>query len=154
MSNTPPPHITLDNFWPYQAVVLADQISRYTLSVVRAEADINLSQWRVLAAIAEKAGRTAANVTAITPMDKTIVSRAVSSLIEAGLVIKTTDSGDKRRSSLSATAAGQRIYANIATKLNEAMISSLDDTISPEDFTTILKVFSRKVDEIAPYSKS
>ena len=154
MSNTKTPHITLDNFWPYQAVVLADQISRYTLSVVRAEANLNLSQWRVLAAIAEKAGRTAANVTAITPMDKTIVSRAVSSLIEAGLVVKTTDSGDKRRSSLSATTAGQRIYANIAPKLNEAMISSLSGTISSEEFTEMLKAFIRKMDDIAPYSKS
>ncbi|MEP3891644.1 MAG: MarR family winged helix-turn-helix transcriptional regulator [Hellea sp.] len=153
MSDTKPPHITLDNFWPYQAVVLADQISRYTLSVVRAEADLNLSQWRVLAAIAEKPGRTAANVTAITPMDKTIVSRAVSSLIEAGLVIKAVDSGDKRRSSLSATASGQSIYANIAAKLNEAMISSLSGTISPEDFTEMLKVFSRKMVDIAPYLK-
>ena len=110
-------HITLEDFWPYQAVVLADQISRYTLSVVRTEAELNLSQWRVLAAIAEEPGRTAAQVTAITPMDKTIVSRAVSSLLALGLVTKISDSSDKRRSSLSVTANGKTIYENVACLL-------------------------------------
>ena len=106
-------HISLEDFWPYQAVVLADQISRYTLSVVRTEAELNLSQWRVLAAIAEEPGRTAAQVTAITPMDKTIVSRAVSSLLALELVTKISDSSDKRRSSLSVTANGKTIYENV-----------------------------------------
>jgi len=73
-------HIELDHFWPYQVVVLADQISRYTVSIVKAEAGLNSSQWRVLAAVADKPGRTAAEVTTVTPMDKTIVSRAVNSL--------------------------------------------------------------------------
>jgi len=47
-------HIELENFWPYQVVVLADQISRHTLSVVREQSGLNLSQWRVLAAVALK----------------------------------------------------------------------------------------------------
>lgn len=149
MSNTNTRHIALDDFWPYQVVKLADQISRHTLSVVRTETDLNLSQWRVLAAIAEKPGRTAAEVTAITPMDKTIVSRAVSSLIEAGLVKKIADSLDKRRSSLSATPSGLAIYTKIAHILNDTMVSSLDSPLSPEGFTEMLKAFSLKMRDIA-----
>lgn len=150
MSKTDSPHISLDDFWPYQAVVLADQISRYTLSVVRAEANLNLSQWRVLAAVAEKPGRTAAEVTAITPMDKTIVSRAVSSLIAAKLITKTSDAADKRRSSLSATPSGQRIYAKIAAKLNASMISSFGSDKQTDLLNEMLKTFSRKMEDIAP----
>jgi len=149
MSKKPKSHITLDDFWPYQAVVLADQISRYTLSVVRAEANLNLSQWRVLAAVAEEPGRTAAQVTAITPMDKTIVSRAVSSLLEAGLVKKSSDNTDKRRSSLSATPSGLVIYETIAHILNNGMVSSLDSGISPKEFTEMLKTFSQKMAELS-----
>jgi len=149
MSKKPKSHITLDDFWPYQAVVLADQISRYTLSVVRAEANLNLSQWRVLAAVAEEPGRTAAQVTAITPMDKTIVSRAVSSLLEAGLVKKSSDNTDKRRSSLSATPSGLVIYETIAHILNTGMVSSLDSGISPKEFTEMLKTFSQKMAELS-----
>ena len=86
MDQSPTTRIKLDNFWAYQVVVLADQVSRYTLDIVRTEADLNQSQWRVLAAIADKPGRSSAEVTSVTPMDKTIVSRAVASLIRNGLI--------------------------------------------------------------------
>lgn len=139
------PHIVLDDFWPYQAVVLADHISRYTLSLVRAEANLNLSQWRVLAAVAEKPGRTAAEVTAITPMDKTIVSRAVSSLIALELITKVSDNADKRRSSLSATCAGDAIYKKVASHLNAALMENTSSTLSPKNFTDMLKTYSEKM---------
>ena len=141
------PLITLDDFWPYQAVVLADQISRYTMSVVRVEADLNLSQWRVLAAVAEKSGRSAAEVTALTPMDKTIVSRAVSSLISLGLISKIPDASDKRRSSLSTTDSGRAIYEKVAARLNASLLKT-DGTKSPKEFTQMLKSFSQKMDAI------
>ncbi len=138
-------HIELDNFWPYQIIVLADLISRYTLDVVRSEADINQSQWRVLAAVAGKPGRTSADVTAVTPMDKTIVSRAVSSLIEVGFIEKTPDKEDRRRLSLKPTAQGLACYKKIAARLNEALINDLETSHSPKDFVDTLKIFSDKM---------
>ncbi len=140
------PLITLDDFWPYQAVVLADQISRYTLSVVRAEADLNLSQWRVLAAVAEAPGRTAAQVTAITPMDKTIVSRAVNSLIDIGFITKISDITDKRRSSLSTTPSGEAVYTKVAKHLNASLVTG---TPPSKDFTDMLKQFSEKMTDLS-----
>jgi len=140
-----PNHIALDDFWPYQAVKLADQISRHTLSVAKSEGNLNLSQWRVLAAVAEDPGRTAAQVTAITPMDKTIVSRAVSSLIAMELVTKTSDTSDKRRSSLSATKTGIDIYRRVAQRLNADLIDTHNNEHPPEDFTSTLKAFSEKL---------
>jgi DNA-binding MarR family transcriptional regulator len=145
MSKTAHSHITLDDFWPYQAVVLADQISRHTLGIVKEEADLNLSQWRVLAAIAEAPGRTAAEVTAITPMDKTIVSRAVSSLITLGLATKISDAVDKRRSSLSVTAKGQDIYERIAHRLNINFLDLDENDNSADNLISMLKAFSDKL---------
>lgn len=142
-------HITLDDFWPYQAVVLADRISRYTLNIVRAEAELNLSQWRVLAAVAEEPGRTAAQVTAITPMDKTIVSRAVSSLITTGLITKISDTTDKRRSSLSATKAGDSIYVKVAKRLNAVLIDTEDNMNSNKEFNQMLKAYSKKMSTLS-----
>lgn len=150
---TTPPHIELDNFWPYQAIVLADQISRHTLEIVRAEADINQSQWRVLAAVADKPGRTAAEVTAVTPMDKTIVSRAVSSLIDAKLIEKSASPDDKRRMALNMTKSGQEVYGNIAAALTQTLSNiTQTDTFeflpSSEAFVDILKAYSRALDEL------
>jgi len=141
--------IKLDHFWPYQVVVLADQISRFTAGIVRAEAGLNSSQWRVLAAVADNPGRSAAEVTAVTPMDKTIVSRAVNSLIEAGLIQK-SPTHDKRRQSLSTTPTGFDIYTKIAAHLNETMIESLNGGTSSDQFIVILKEFSAKMAEISP----
>jgi len=141
-------HISLDNFWPYQVVVLADQISRYTVSVAKKEAGLNSSQWRVLAAVADKPGRTAAEVTTVTPMDKTIVSRAVKSLIDDGLIKKTQTENDKRRMSLTTTSQGQKIYSNIAKELNRTMMHGPQGKISPQAFIKSLKEFSEKIKEI------
>jgi DNA-binding MarR family transcriptional regulator len=142
--------IALTTFWPYQVTVLADQISRYTLSVAKEMAGINLSQWRVLAAVAEKPGRSAAEVTAITPMDKTIVSRAVSSLIENGLIDKTADAQDKRRSRLDTTIKGQDVYDKIAGRLNETMIKDFKNKSSHEAFVKIVESYSDAMKQLSP----
>jgi len=146
-------HIELQNFWPYQVVVLADKISRHTISIAKKEAGLNISQWRVLAAVAEKPGRTAADVTTITPMDKTIVSRAVKSLIDLNLIEKTQNTHDKRSLSLTMTANGEFIYANIATQLKKALIDGLKGDVVIEDFIKTLKEYSAKMDNIHPPSQ-
>lgn len=138
-------HIDLENFWPYHAVVLADLVSRHTHSIAKAEAGLNISQWRVLAAIADKPGRTAADVTKLTPMDKTIVSRAVSSLIESGLIKKTPTERDKRRLSLETTRAGQIAYEKIAQRLNDTITTSLLNSKESAEFINIIKNLSTKM---------
>lgn len=144
------PHIKLDNFWPYQAVVLADQISRHTLALVKSEAGLNLSQWRVLAAVADRPGRTAAEVTAVTPMDKTIVSRAVKSLIDSGLIKKTPQKDDKRRASLEMTRAGRASYVAIAGKLNAILVAPFQDDAPPEEFVKMLKTYGARLPSTPP----
>jgi len=143
MSKKAPFHIELNSFWPYQVTVLADQISRYTMSVVREEANLNQSQWRVLAAVVDQPGRTAAEVTAITPMDKTIVSRAVNSLIDAGHIKKTQNEKDRRRLSLETTQSGLKLYEKIASRLNERLVRSFSTETSPEHFVITLKNYSK-----------
>jgi len=143
MSKKAPSHIELNGFWPYQVTVLADQISRYTMSVVREESNLNQSQWRVLAAVVDQPGRTAAEVTAITPMDKTIVSRAVNSLIDAGHIKKTPNEKDRRRLSLETTQSGLKLYEKIASRLNERLVRSFSTETSPEDFVITLKNYSK-----------
>lgn len=111
------PVIKLDEYWPYQISVLANLIAKHTTSVLKAHGDLNLSQWRVLAAVAEKPGRTAADVVAVTPMDKGIVSRATASLVANGILEKKSDTDDKRRTRLHVTETGIRNYSKISADL-------------------------------------
>ena len=150
MDNSTPSRIRLDNFWAYQVVVLADQVSRYTLDIVRTEANLNQSQWRVLAAVADKPGRSAAEVTAVTPMDKTIVSRAVASLIKDGIIKRTPSAEDKRIGALEMTKRGAESYALISAKLTETLNASVLGGASTAEFNSAVKHFREYVSKLSP----
>jgi DNA-binding MarR family transcriptional regulator len=133
--------IKLSEFWPYKAVFLAHQISKLTLSVARETANLNLTQWRVLAAIAEKPAITAVHVTRVTPMDKTLVSRAVQSLITLKLIHKLPDENDKRRLCLHTTEHGYEVYLAIAAKLTQALTPAKEQDEKAEQLLELLDEF-------------
>lgn len=122
--------IELENFLPYQIILLADRVSRRSAAIVKRSRDMNLSQWRVLAAVAEAPGRTANEVVAVTPMDKGLVSRAVKSLIERRLVERRASDSDGRVAHLYLTRRGERTYREIARDvraMEAAMLGALPD---------------------------
>jgi len=110
--------IALDAFVPYQISVLADLIARRSAAITKS-CGINLSQWRVLAAIADQPGRTANEVTSVTPMDKGIVSRAVKGLLELGLLIRNASQEDGRLAHLFLTPKGRRTYLKLACEIRK-----------------------------------
>ena len=115
--------IRLDNYWPYQITVLADRIARRTTKTVKKH-DLNLSQWRVLAAIAEVPGRTSVEVVQITPMDKGIVSRATKALLDRGLVHRQASQSDGRISHLHLTAMGEDLYQEIKPQVESVVVGA------------------------------
>ena len=112
--------LRLDNFWPYQVTVLADRIARRTSKIVK-EHDLNLSQWRVMAAVAEVPGRTSVEVVTITPMDKGIVSRATKALLEMGLIRREASQLDGRISHLHLTEPGLELYQDLIPQVTEVL---------------------------------
>ncbi len=138
--------IKLDEYWPYQVTVLADLIARHTTSVLKAHGDLNLSQWRVLAAVAENPGRTAAEVVAVTPMDKGIVSRATASLVGDNILEKINDTDDRRRSRLYLTKIGGKIYRQISNDLT----TRTDDIILPKHLNLALTQAIQSMSKLNP----
>jgi DNA-binding MarR family transcriptional regulator len=136
------PVLKLDEYWPYQMVVLADRISRSTAAVVKERADLNLSQWRVLAAIAEQPGRTAVDVVKVTPMDKGIVSRGTKALLDAGLVRREASQADGRVSHLYLTGKGEGLYAEVLPHV-EAVAGQAQATLGAEERTALLATLQR-----------
>ena len=116
----PTPVLLLDSYWPYQVTVLADRIARRTTSIVK-QHQLNLSQWRVLAAVAETPGRTSVDVVRITPMDKGIVSRATKALLSQGLIRREASQLDGRISHLHMTKQGQSLYSEIMPKVRDVL---------------------------------
>jgi DNA-binding MarR family transcriptional regulator len=141
--------IRLDEYWPYQVTVLADLIARRTATIVKREAGLNLSQWRVLAAIAERPGRTAADVVAMTPMDKGIVSRATKALLTGGFLVRRASQADGRVSHLFLTGKGEALYRSLRGAV-EAVPRSANAILDPDqqaEFCALVKRLARAMPE-------
>ena len=143
MSDATPttPHVLrLDHYWPYQIAVLSDRIARRTTRIVK-EHGLNLSQWRVLAAVAEQPGRTAVEVVRITPMDKGIVSRATRGLLDLGLIRREASQLDGRLSHLFLTDAGADLYETLTPQVEAITLGVADtlDTTQQERLTAMLR---------------
>lgn len=108
-----PPALRLDGFLPYRLSVLSNAISRRIADIYEREFGLTVWQWRIIAVLGEADGLTSTEVAGRTLMDKPSVSRAAASLIERGVLTRTTDTEDRRRAPLSLTAEGQAIYATI-----------------------------------------
>lgn len=117
------PVLKLEDSWTYQVTVLADLIARRVTRAVQAVSELNLSQWRVLAAIADTPGRTASQVVDVTPMDKGIVSRGVSVLVQEGYLRREASPADGRTTYLFLTESGQAIYKSIVAELDRCGVS-------------------------------
>ena len=121
MSTHPKPServLELNHYWPYQITVLADRIARRTSRVAK-EHGLNLSQWRVMAAVAEVPDRTSVEVVTVTPMDKGIVSRATKALLAMGLLRREASQLDGRISHLFLTDAGVKRYRGMVPEVED-----------------------------------
>ena len=125
-SESPALEFNLDRAWSYKISVLADLVSRQVSDAVGRVSDLNLSQWRVIAAIADQPGRTASQVVALTPMDKAIVSRAVSGLVSRNYLQRRASETDGRLSHLFLTEAGDQAYTTILKELRGTGADGID----------------------------
>lgn len=129
--------LQLSSYWPYQITVLADRIARRTSAIVK-EKGLNLSQWRVLAAIAEKPGRTSVEVVTITPMDKGIVSRATKALLEMGYLRREASQKDGRISHLYLTDDGSNMYQVLMPQV-EAILKRASACMSEQEQNSLVQ---------------
>ncbi|HWK47401.1 MAG TPA: MarR family winged helix-turn-helix transcriptional regulator [Stellaceae bacterium] len=91
---------------------------------------LGIAEWRLMAALGRFGPLSANEVADRTAMDKVRVSRAVAQMIEAGLLRRTIDRGDKRRSVLELSAAGWAIRSEIvpsALAIERRLTAVLDE---------------------------
>ena len=105
--------LSLSEFLPYRLSVLSNTISRAIADRYAAEFGLNLGQWRVLAVVGESPNLTATEITERTVMNKVAVGRAVSGLIDMGLLHREAVQDDGRRSRLKLTTRGLDVYKRI-----------------------------------------
>ncbi len=108
-----PTALQLDRFLPYRLSVLTNIVSTAIAGAYRKRFGLTIPEWRVMAVLALTPNLSAAEVAERTAMDKVAVSRAVSSLLRARRLERRTATGDRRRSVLRLSKAGERVYAQV-----------------------------------------
>lgn len=105
--------LTLDDFLPYRLSVTANAVSTRISSAYQSRFELKVTEWRLLAILAEQSRLTPAMLGEATRMDKISVSRAAAALIARALVTTDANAGDGRSHFLSLTAAGRSLYDTV-----------------------------------------
>jgi DNA-binding MarR family transcriptional regulator len=105
--------LELDRFLPYRLSVLSNRISQDIAGLYGERFDLGVTEWRVMAVLGRYPDLSATEVAERTAMDKVAVSRAVTSLLADGRLRRRTHGKDRRRSVLSLSTKGLRVYDEI-----------------------------------------
>lgn len=106
--------LDLERFLPYRLSVLSNGISQIIARSYADQYGLSVTEWRVIAVLGRYPGVSASEVAQRTAMDKVAVSRAVNRLVASGRVRRGLDVDDRRRSVLTLSSAGMRIYAEVS----------------------------------------
>ena len=91
---------------------------------------LTIPEWRVIAVLGRFPDLSAAELVQRTEMDKVAISRAVSRLLKTGRIRRQVFPGDRRRSLLELSKAGQKVYQQIvplARSYEEELLSALSE---------------------------
>ena len=106
--------LELDRFLPYRLSVLSNRISQDIAALYGERFQLGVTEWRVLAVLGRYPDLSAGEVAERTAMDKVAVSRAVNALLLAGRLKRHLHGSDRRRSVLTLTAKGYKVYDEVA----------------------------------------
>lgn len=136
----------LNEYVPCQLATLAQSIMRSVASLFEDRYGISLSEWKVLAIIRDKPGQSAVSVARLAQLDTVAVSRAVTKLLDRGLVQRELDSEDRRRSVLDVSADGEQLHDQIAPLASKLEANLLDELSEEEQrvFAKAIRVLRSK----------
>lgn len=123
--------LDLEHFLPYRLSVLSNRISQDIAALYEARFGISITEWRIIAVLGRFPELSANEVAERTAMDKVAVSRAVRTLVDKALLHQAFNDQDRRRSELSLSKKGFRIFDEIvplALAYERELLADLSDT--------------------------
>ena len=123
--------LKLERYLPYRLSILSNRISTLISENYSAKFALSITEWRIMAVLGEYPGISADEVSLKTQIEKSILSRAISKLLQRKLVERTFDPTDKRRSMLRLTTTGVAVYDELAPMsydYEQALLTCFSDT--------------------------
>lgn len=132
----------LESFLPYQLSIVTQTVSGGLAKLYASRFDLSVAQWRVMAVLGRYQPISANEVCERTVMDKVAVSRAVSGMLRRGLVERTIDPEDRRRSALRLSRRGRAIHNEIVP-IAQSYERRLMASLSPAERGTLDALLKR-----------
>ena len=105
--------LTLERYLPYRLSILSNKVSGIIAETYKNKFALSVTEWRIMAVLGEYPGISADEVSAKTQIEKSILSRAISRLLQRNLIRRGIDENDRRRSILALTDTGLSVYDDI-----------------------------------------
>ena len=105
--------LTLERYLPYRLSILSNRVSGRIAETYGDKFAMSVTEWRIMAVLGEYPGISADEVSNKTQIEKSILSRAISKLLNRSLLNREIDPADKRRSMLKLSKTGQSVYDEI-----------------------------------------
>lgn len=148
--STPSNILKLERFLPYRMSITSNKISSLIADSYRDKFALSITEWRIMAILGEYPGSSADAVCQRTQMEKSIVSRAVSKLLQRKLISREIDPDDRRRSQLTLTGTGESVYADVipvSYAYEEALQACFSDT-EREQFGRMLDKLYQQAEQV------
>ena len=122
---------TLDDMLLYVLWQLQAAARRPVVRLCEAQFGITRREWRMLAQLADSEGMPSSALAERAALDRAQTSRAVSALVQKGLVVRTPRPGNRREVLLHLTERGRALYAALLPRvaaINQELLSVLSET--------------------------
>ena len=138
--------LNLSAFFPYRLSTLDMAVSQSVSQLYTGRFNLTRQEWRIMAALGNNRSMSAKEIAAYSSLEKMQVSRAISRLRKAELIVQMEDTKDRRYSRLSLSEKGLATYKKIVPLVlaREAFIlSSLTDEEQQQLNTLMDKVYAK-----------
>ena len=133
------PDIPLDfaRYVPASLLHVSNKLSNGANALYRRKFGVNVTEWRVLAILANEPDISAQRIREVVGFDKAVVSRVLKALDSRALVKIVGDVGDGRRHRIALSGKGRALYGKIVAVALERE-KRLLSTFTPEEVETLI----------------
>lgn len=108
-----PPVLILERYLPYRLSILSNKVSGLVARAYKDKFALSVTDWRIMAVLGEYPDVSADEISVKTQIEKSLISRAISKLLKRQLIVREVSKEDKRRSQISLSASGYKVYEEI-----------------------------------------
>ena len=142
--------LELENYLTYYLVVIANRVSRGASALYREKFGVGVVEWRCMVMLAMQDGVSAARISEVGGINKSMVSRSLARLEELGYVEDYRGSSTLKPRLMQFTRSGRKLYRDmleVTIKRDEKLRDGLSEA-EQEELLRLLKKLFNNADEL------